>query len=186
MANATKNVLTRYNSGRIGDLVYRQLGKITVVSKAPVFINRQWTKSQLSNQNLFRQAMAYAQAIDRNSQLWTNYQRKRKGNQTTINVIISDFMRKPEIQSIDVRNYKGKTGNRIEVQAWDKYLVAGVIITIINAIGFEVESGIAELNLSTGNWVYKTKFENPKLIGSKVAVRVTDSPGNVVQAFCTV
>jgi len=85
----------------------------------------------------------------------------------------------------DDKNYKGKEGNLIRVDASDNYKVAGVIVMILNAAGLLVESGMAvEYPYSgSGEWIYKTMERNPEWKGGKLVVRVTDSPGNIVQTF---
>jgi hypothetical protein len=59
-----------------------------------------------------------------------------------------------------------------------------VIVTILNATGFEIESGMAvEFPYNgSGEWIYKTLESNPSWRGGRVVVRVTDSPGKVVKA----
>ena len=51
-------------------------------------------------------------------------------------------------------------------------------MTIINALGFEVEKGMAtEMQSSgSGEWIYKTKETNHYYRGGRIDIRVTDSP----------
>jgi hypothetical protein len=90
-------------------------------------------------------------------------------------------MKRPEIAEIDVWNYSGQAGNTIRVKARDNYGVASVIVMIINALGYEVESGMAVSMPGSEVWVYKAKEQNLEWKGGRVVVRVTDSPGNVVR-----
>ncbi len=68
------------------------------------------------------------------------------------------------------------------VRAPDDFRTGVVIVTIINAPGFEVESNMAA-EMPTGEWVYKATELNPFRQGDRVVVRVTDSPGNAVKTF---
>jgi hypothetical protein len=107
-----------------------------------------------------------------------------KPRQNKFNIAVSDYMLKPEIKHIDITKYQGQAGNTITVSAYDKYKIMGVIVTILNAIGFEIESGMAiEYPYSgSGEWIYKTLESNPSWKGGHIVVRVTDLPGKVVQS----
>lgn len=111
------------------------------------------------------------------------YQKRAKPGQTANNVAIADFMLKPEIDDIDVTKYKGEEGNPIKIKVRHNLGVASVIVMILNAIGFEVESGMAIRMSATGDWVYKVKVTNPAFQGGRVVVRVSYPPGNVVSTF---
>ena len=61
-------------------------------------------------------------------------------------------------------------------------LVAAVIMTILNAQGIELESGLAVEMLSKGCWIYKVTAPVPGWEKGRIVVRVTDSPGNTVKS----
>jgi len=182
MAIADDNVVTRGYRGRIGNLIFRRWGKKTVVSLAPSTDNRKWSKTQKTNRLRFRNAMAYARKALNDPDKLKYYRKKAKGMQTIWNVAVADYMKKPQINEIDVHNYKGQKGNTIRVIAWDNYRVAGVIVSIVDARGIEVESGMA-VEMPNSNWIYKAMEQNPSWRGGRIVVRVTDSPGNLVQTF---
>jgi hypothetical protein len=182
MAIADDNVVTRGYRGRIGNLIFRRWGKKTVVSLAPDVANRKWSKVQKANRLRFRDAMAYARKALGDPDKLKYYRKKAKGMQTVWNVAVADYMKKPQINEIDVHNYKGQAGNTIRVAARDNFQVAGVILSIVDAQGFEVEGGMA-VEMPNGNWIYKAMEPNPSWHGGRIVVRITDLPGNVVKTF---
>jgi hypothetical protein len=183
MATCDDNVLTRSSRGRIGNLIFRRWGQKTVVSAVPDYTDRKWSKAQKANRLRFRDAMAYARKALDDPEKQKYYQKKAKGMQTIWNVAVADYMKKPQIKEIDVHNYKGQKGNTIRVAARDNYRVAGVIVSIVDARGFEVESGMAVEMLSSNEWIYKAMEPNTSWQGGRIVVRVTDSPGNIVKTF---
>jgi len=183
MAITDNNVLMRGHRGMIGNVVFRRWGKKTVVSLAPSTKNRKWSKAQKANRLRFRDAMAYARKALNDPEMLKYYRKKTKGMQTVWNVAVADYMKKPQIKEIDIHNYKGQKGNTIRVVARDNYRVAGVIVSIVDAQGFEVESGMAVEMPNNCDWIYKAMEPNLSGQGGRIVVRVTDSPGNVVTTF---
>jgi hypothetical protein len=151
-----------------------------VVSKAPDYSKIPRSEAQKANSNRFKVATRYGRRVLNDPVAFAFYDKKRRGNQTVWNVAISDYMKRPEIAEIDVWNYSGKAGGTIRVKARDNYGIASVVVMIINDLGYEVESGMAVQRPGSEVWVYKAVEENLEWKGGRVAVRVTDSPGNVV------
>jgi hypothetical protein len=154
-----------------------------VVSKAPDYSKIPRSEAQKANSSRFKVATRYGHRVLKDPVAYAFYDKRRRRNQTVWNVAISDYMKRPEIAEIDVWNYKGQAGNTIRVKASDNYGITSVIVMIINALGFEVESGMAVQMPGSEVWVYKATKENLEWKGGKVVVRVTDSPGNVVRDF---
>jgi len=183
MAIANDNVITRMLHGRIGNVIFRKVGKKTIASKAHDYSKHKWTKAQIENRKRFGKAsLKVNKKLRDDPELKNKYKKLAKGNQNANNVAMSDYLKPPEITEINVKNYKGQKGNTIRVGAKDKYFIAGVIVMILNAQGIEVESGMAvEIPFSgSGVWVYKSMEDNPCWKGGRVVVRVADLPGNVV------
>jgi hypothetical protein len=109
------------------------------------------------------------------------YRKKAKSHQTAWNVAIADYMKRPEICSVELcRERNDETGHFINVDADDRYMVKSVIITILNALGLIVESGNAEENID-GEWIYKIAALESEWVGGKIEVSVRDLPGNEVR-----
>jgi hypothetical protein len=185
MAIVNDNIITRFQRGRFGDIIYRVVGSLSISSKAPDYSKIKWSPAQEANRMRFRDGMAYARKAFEDPEKEKYYQNKAGAGQHKFNMAVADYMVKPKINEVDIENYKGKEGNLIRVDASDNYKVAGVIVMILNAAGLLVESGMAvEYPYSgSGEWIYKTMEENPDWKGGRVVVRVTDSPGNIVQTF---
>jgi hypothetical protein len=180
MAIANDNVIMRFQRGKIGGLIFRVWGENTVVSKAPDYSKIPRSEAQKANSSRFKVATRYGRRVLNDPVAYAFYDKKRRRNQTVWNVAISDYMKRPEIADIDVWNYSGKAGGTIRVKARDNYGIASVNVMVINALGFEVESGMAVQSKESEVWVYKAREENPEWKGGRVVVRVKDSPGNVV------
>ena len=179
------NILTEGYSGRIGNLIFRRWGKKTVISMVPDYSDRKWSKAQKENRKRFRDAMAYSRKTLADPERRMFYRKRAKGMQTVWNVAVADYMKKPEIREVDLSKYRGKKGDTIRVKAHDNYSVAAVIVTILNAQGFELESGLAVNSLREGCWIYKVMAPIPEWEKGRIVVRVTDSPGNIVKSILT-
>ena len=180
MAISRNNVILKNFHGRIGNIVLRVFGNKTVMSCLPTFKNRKWSKAQLECQDQFRKATKFGHKVLADPELDLFYKNNAKENQSSWNTSISDFLLKPEIDTIDTSKYKGQEGDTIKIEAYDTIKVASVIVMIINALGLQIENGPA-VQKSTGEWVYKITAENPDWKGSRIVVKVSDLPGNVVQ-----
>jgi hypothetical protein len=185
MAIVNDNIITRFQRGRFGDIIYRVVGSLSISSKAPDYSKIKWSEAQKANRMRFRDGMAFAWKAFEDPEKEKYYQNKAGAGQHKFNMAVADYMVKPKINEVDIDNYKGAEGNLIRVDASDNYKVAGVIVMILNAAGLMIESGMAvEYPYSgCGEWIYKTMESNPEWQGGKVVVRVTDSPGNIVQTF---
>ncbi|MGA3015111.1 MAG: hypothetical protein ABSD71_13875 [Bacteroidales bacterium] len=181
MAVSRNNVIVKNFHGRIGNIVLRVFGNKMVMSALPSTRNRKWSEAQLACQDQFRKATKFGHKVLDNVELDMFYKKHAKENQSSWNASISDFLLKPEIETIDTSKYKGQEGDAIKIEAADKYKVASVIVMIINALGLQIENGSA-VQMPAGEWVYKVSVQNPDWKGTRVVVKVSDLPGNVVQS----
>ena len=185
MAISRTNIILQGFKGKLGDLVVRRWGGSTVLSKKPNTRHRKWSKLQKSNRKRFGDAMAYARRVLLDPEMWSYYRKKRRKKQTVWNVAVADYMLNPTIDRIDISEYGGKKGDSIVVVANDKYAVASVVVTIMDAQGFEIESGAAIQDWTPG-WTYTCVKKNRNWRSCKVVVEAADVPGNIVSAFCMV
>lgn len=63
MARAKLNPLLESLRGAIGDVVVKQYGTKTVITRRPVFRNRRFTAAQKACQARFREAALFAEAV---------------------------------------------------------------------------------------------------------------------------
>jgi hypothetical protein len=183
MAISTDNVLTKTYRGRVGDVVLRWCRGKSIMSKRPDCSRVVKSKAQKANMKRFAAATLYGKMVLTDPKKCEYYRKKKKMYQSIWNAAISDFMSKPKVQTIDLKDYKGLPGNEIRISARDRFKFEAVIVTILNILGQIIESGPAFARSSSEymEWVYKTTVMNPSYKDSKVVVRVVDLVGNVVQ-----
>ncbi len=63
MAISKDNIVTATLSGKVGNVIFKNYGNKTVISKYPNMSNVKKTDKQLANQYLFKAAQAYAKSI---------------------------------------------------------------------------------------------------------------------------
>ena len=185
MAISRTNILLHGFKGKLADYVVRRWGESTVLSVKPNTRHRKWSKLQKSNRARFREAMVYARRVLSNPEMRAYYVKKKRKMQTVWNVAVADYLLNPMIDLIDIREYNGLAGEPIYLTTNDKYGVASVVVSILDAQGFEVESGEAVREFGF-NFIYTTVAVNPCLKGSKIVVTVADLPGNLVSDFTMV
>jgi hypothetical protein len=188
MAISYDNAITKNYHGMMGGIVFRCRGDKSIMSKRPDCSKVVKTKAQKDNMKRFTAATLYGKKVLSDPMLREKYEKKKKMYQSIWNAAISDFMSRPKVQTIDVKDYKGLPGNEIRISARDRFKFEAVIVTILNILGQVIESGRAVANpLSDGmEWVYKTTVMNPSYKGSKIVVRVGDLPGNVVNEVVSI
>jgi len=183
MAISYDNVITKNYHGMMGGVVFRCRGDKSIMSKRPDCSKVVKTNAQKANMKRFAAATIYGKKVLSDPMLREKYAKKKKMYQSIWNAAISDFMSRPKVQIIDVKDYRGLPGNEIRISARDRFKFEAVIVTILNFIGHLIESGPAVARPSSGGleWDYVVKEINPSYNGSQVVVRVSDLPGNVVQ-----
>ena len=90
----TKNPLTRGLRGKIGDLVFRHINKLTVVSQYPDMSLVKRSELQLLKQDIFKGAVKYAQSIMRNPIEKAAYQKMIGRKKKVYPAAISEYMKK--------------------------------------------------------------------------------------------
>jgi hypothetical protein len=184
MAISFNNLITKYFSGRVGDIVLRNYGGKSVMSKRPDCSKVIRSERQSANNDRFKKAVKYGQYAIRTPELLKHYTKIKKSNQSAYNAAVSDFLLHPKIEAIDIGGYIGVQGNKIGIRAWDKYKVESVSVLIMNKMGQIIEKGTAVARPLSGGleWDYIATQDNLDYKGGRVIVRVSDLPGNVVQA----
>lgn len=94
MAKQYQNPLTKGLRGQVGkQLVFKQYGTKTVVSRYPDMSNRQLSALQKASNERFAAAVAYAQAINTDPVQKAAYGKKVKKGQTVFHFAIKEFLR---------------------------------------------------------------------------------------------
>ena len=92
MARAGKNSALNAISGQLGkQLVFKQYSDKTVISKYPDMDGVKPSRKQKNGQNLFKEAVAYAQKIIRNRELKKKYSEKVKPGKTVYHYAMKEY-----------------------------------------------------------------------------------------------
>jgi hypothetical protein len=180
MAKSQKNVLTHGLSGKIGDLlVFRQVDGKTIVSKMPEK-SKTASEKQKTHRKRFQRAVLYGKSALAAPSTGALYAETSKKGKKPFNVAVADFFNAPDIETIDLSDYRGAPGDEIRIMASDDFAVKSVHVQIINADGSQVEEG--EATHSAGDlWIYTAVQNNENLVGDKIIVTASDLPGNTAE-----
>ena len=181
MSTIKNNPLLKGASGMLGNVVvYRERNGQVIMSNRPK--RPTLTPKLLAVRERFLEAVKYGKAVMANPDLKAEYQ-AGVGEKfvSAYSIAVADFLKAPEIKSIDLLNYNGAIGDLVEINATDDFKVVSVYVTIHGSDGSLLEEGDAIFRESSASiWVYTAKVQNAALPGSKISVRVKDKPGNLV------
>ncbi|MBT1704389.1 hypothetical protein [Chryseosolibacter indicus] len=158
--------------GRIGkDMYLRKSGRNTIVSRKGIV--RRSSEGQQANRERFAQAALHARTMLIGPELNRAYTiMGMLQGITAKNAAISDFLRQPEIDSIETENYKGNIGDTLFIM--DKHVLKlnEVEVTIIAPDGTLIEQGSAvPWNL---HWKYNATVQRFLLPGTRITVTGID------------
>lgn len=177
MAKLERNIIFTGASGKLGDIVFRQVNGKTIIAKRPRK-TKVMSPAQERQRERFSQAVAYAREQTSDPATRDEYARGINDcKPSAYNVAFADFMTAPKIHEVDTRAYAGKRGNPIRIKATDDFKVISVEVKIINAAGAQVECGHA-WQRSKSQWHYNAQQENPILPGTRIIVTALDKPRN--------
>jgi hypothetical protein len=181
MSKLGNNPIMKSASGMLGDVVvYRQQNGKMVMSNRPKKRSKP-TDHQVSVKKKFLRAVRYAKA-----QMLDPASKAEYDAVTTEKLVsgyavaVADFLRAPEIDSIEVNDYAGVIGNPINVVAFDNFKVMSVSVEIRSAADVIIEQGEALQDPADPMaWIYTTTAANNNLPGTKVIARAKDKPKHV-------
>jgi len=178
MAEVKANPIVQGLSGGLGrDLMFRRLrdGR-TILCVKPDFSRRVFSETQLSHQERFKQAAAYAKWAAKAQPLYAELAAGTM--KTAYNVALADWFHPPRILAVAVSGWTGETGATLRVQARDDVMVAGVSVLI--RVG-ETVAEAGEATQADGLW---WKYVTQAAVSGQVSgvVRVVDLAGNVGEA----
>jgi len=163
------NGLVKGLSGRVGDLIFRQMPDgSTVVSQASRGPKIEFSQKQLDNQERFQQAALYARQAAKDHPIYAELA-ARKPAKSAYNIAFSDWWTAPVIHHIQ------RLENRIVVRATDNVLVTRVQVTVLDHDGQVMERG--EAVRSGGDWWEFTSNTE----GKTVIAEAWDLPENVTK-----
>jgi hypothetical protein len=169
--------------GRIGDIVYRRYGAKTFASRRPRKSRAVATTAQVAQQARFRGASDYAAAVTANPERAAVYQHYAARAKCPLRAIaMRDYLRAPVIKHIDVTEYTGRAGDRIDIEARDDTQVVAVHVVLRTRAGVMIEEGAAEVYVGW-RYITKTRVARRTVI---VEATATDLAGNRVTRKGTV
>jgi len=170
-------------SGTIGKLVYREVDGKTIVALRPKRRKGPPSEAALAHQQRFKRASRWAKAVlldDEKAPFYRALGKKMKI--TAYAAAMSDFLKSPTIEELDLSFYAGQAGQRIKFTAEDNGSVVNAMVTISDGDTHVFESGQAtEVDPGTGYWTYGAITTIPAGTHVTVTVKVSDRPGNVVE-----
>jgi len=182
MARVTRNSLLRGISGKLGGLVFRQVGDQTIVSAAAAKENRKpRSPKQQAQLDKFAAATRYARAQMQDpaaAALYaTGIDERHAG---AYNVAVADYLHAPVITAVDCPAYPGQPDQPIRVWATDNFGVTAVTIRMLTSEGVALETGAA-IQQPDGYWQYLPRQASAVVPGTTLQVHAIDRPGNVAE-----
>lgn len=169
-------------SGTIGKLVYKKYKGKTVVTLKPDS-DRPLSQAETDHRQFFTQAAAWTNVALQDEELGPFYE--ALGKQRAIKAraaAMSDALKRPTLEGLDLSNYAGKAGDQIYFMATDNVGLTYAMVTIGDGNTFVFESGqAAEVDAGTGYWMYTARKDIPDGTTATIKVKVSDRPGNIVE-----
>ena len=176
MAKSLNNIVMHGASGKLGNqIVFRQgKGGQTIIAVKPAAA-RTFNPTQLTHQEAFRQAIAYAKSAKEDP----TYITKAQGTtMSAFNAAVADWFNKPEVLLIDAGDWTGSIGQTIRVKAIDDTLVTNVHVAIVDSVNNTVlEEGDAT-QIDGLWWSYTTTTQVSIEAQPRIVAAAQDLPGN--------
>ena len=179
MAISKNNPIVDGASGKFGNnLVFRRLGKATILAARPKATTVAPTEQQMINRFAFTEASAYAKDAIADPTVKAAYKEKAKGNQSAYNVAFKDFMTAPVLHQVNWKDFSGAVGDRITLRITDVMAVLSVRVSLYAPDGSLIESGAAVQAALKLDWVYTVTVGYSPISGMRMLVEMMDTPLN--------
>lgn len=182
MTKIKNNPLLKGASGKMGDVVvYRNVRGKVIMANPPKRSEKEPTENQLEVRDRFLEAVEYANAVSEDAAAKAAYEAYVGDRYTSFRAAaMADYLRYPRIRPIDTSLYKGAVGDTIVIKVIKEFKGLSVRVTIARNDGSVLEAGDAVQQSGKLTWTYTATAVNATLAGTKLIVRVTDKPGNVI------
>ncbi len=180
MADVNLNALVDGVSGKVGKkLVLLRRGGRTLLSSRPQLAGVISDK-QLAQRERFRKAAQYARGILLKPAIKDEYKLAAKNDAflNAFSAAVADYLKAPEIASVNLDNYHGNLGDPIIITSVTDYKLVRVYVSLQKADGTILESGDATSSGTRLEWTYLATTAIADLTGVKVVITATDRPGN--------
>ncbi len=178
MAKIKLNPIVEEVSGKFGNIVFRQTGDRTILTRRPDFSGLQPTDVQSAQRERFRQAVAYGKVVIADEASRKVYENAAQDKGLSVFALsVADFLNAPSIDQVDLSHYGGKTGDPITVTTHDDFEVVAVHVALTGADSAAIEEGEAVQQAGTLNWVYTATANVPANTSVRIDVTASDRPG---------
>ena len=143
-------------SGKLGNMVHRQLWGVHVVSRVPDLSDRVLSAKQQSQINQYKSAGFVWKSLP--GEVKAAYRDWGKQlNKPPYTLFNKNYSRPPIVEDIDVSQYGGQAGQAIVVRATDLFAIASVEVAVRQVGGRLVEKGAAiKAEGDPDRWIYRT------------------------------
>jgi hypothetical protein len=183
MARSKNNLLTKGLSGMVGkQIVFRTWNGKTFISVAPKKPKKQ-SPIQKENRSKFKRATIYAKNMMKDPVKKAEYKEIAKKLQlpNAYTAAITDYMRNPQIEALDLTSYSGRADEEIKVTVSKKgFEIQEVEVIVVDQNGEVIEEGKASKGLAN-EWTYKTSIEIEERETAKFLIRVRDKSGSITE-----
>jgi hypothetical protein len=181
MARSTNNLLTKGLSGMVGkQIVFRTWNGKTFISVAPKRPKKQ-SPIQKENRTKFKRATIYAKSMMKDPVKKAEYKEIARKLQlpNAYTAAITDYMRNPQIEELDLATYSGKADEEIKVTVSKKWFeIQEVEVIAVGKNGEVIEEGKAKKGLANV-WTYTMNNDIEEKETAKFLIRVRDKTGNI-------
>jgi hypothetical protein len=166
-------------SGKLGNFVLRNRGGRTFLVRKPGPRTKELTRQQDMIQNKFTEASIYAKSACQEPFMKEQYQKAAKKGQSAYNLAMKDYLKKPDIISIDATHYKGRPKDIIIIRAIDDFKVVAVKVRIYSPERKLIEEGHALMQKDNyPDWEYVVTQHNKVPAGCIIYASAYDIPWN--------
>jgi hypothetical protein len=187
MAQVKLNKIIEGFSGRVGEIVFRTYRGKTYFAQRPSKPEKE-SEGQRNTRTKFKMATEYAKQMMKDHERKAYYAKKAKklALPNAYTAAITDYMRNPEIQRLDVSKYK-QPGGHITVFARKKdFQLERVSLVVTSSDDVVLEQGAAEYS-DVGVWKYQSSLTSLKGDTSyKVFVTAVDQQGKLHQQLMAI
>jgi hypothetical protein len=181
MASSKHNILTKGLSGMVGkQIVFRTWNGKTFISIAPKKPKKQ-SPIQKENRSKFKRATIYAKSMMKDPLRKAEYKDIAKKLQlpNAYTAAITDYMRNPQIEALDLASYSGKADEEIKVTVSKKgFEIQEVEVVVVDQNGEALDEGKAVKG--PGNeWIYRTTKNIQEKESAMFLIKARDRTGNV-------
>jgi len=180
MARTNSNALTKNYRGKFGNqFVFRNRNGQSIMAALPATPPGPPTESQAQVRRNFANASRYAKQILLDPDMLLAYMAKANVNgQSPYIIAMTDYLRHPWIDEINIDAFEGNVGDVIKVMAGDDFQVTEVTVKIFAPGGSELESGPCVLDAMGIWWEYTVTAEITIEPSLEIRARARDYPNH--------